>query len=467
MLAFLMVIPARAQSPVCGYNDPRQAEKVLSSVAKVDKKALTGALCTQSSLQGEDYSPSPLAYGARKLFATMYGCAINQDHFYDRQETGLTTKIAQTRPGTPDNPRYFVKTSHYEVVRLHPYLRDQVEKCSLVQDCSKYSSITEPVNCAQTRCFFYLYPPIYQITNPAELFYRHDRGKPFASGTDCSQAVVQSMKAAGLLMMPKTAVPRLSTGSIRDFLDTGRSCFKHVDMLDDFRPGDVFNHSATPTGHVVMINTVAKDPFGINELIAQVGKDNDLDSYRDKPAADKDAFAKRECALIESDEWTRKYRISLIQSSPQGNHDVGLQGTKINPGLYGELMSKMKTKAKIACVAAFYRQWDGGELKKKLYKRVVTTSSIKTKRGNRMKTTQVSFEPCTQAGKSCVERYESAFLNEQPKLIKGATAHVRHKLTPECLETSLKDPAKAKFDPYSCADTCDLDVKYQQLEAGQ
>ncbi|MBS1960177.1 MAG: hypothetical protein JST80_11940 [Bdellovibrionales bacterium] len=469
LLVFCLFSSAHAQlsGGSCGYSDPKQAAKILDSIGKVDRRALTGNLCSQSVLNGENYSSTPLAFGARKVLATVYGCAALQSHLLGREDDPFNGKVVHHDLGEYYDPRTFKNITHAQIVAQHPYLKGEVAKCDLANKCKSFSKVVEPTTCDQTQCFFYWHPPLYQRANGAALFYKYARGNPQPGGFDCSASVELAMRASGLLIVPKTEMSRFTTTAFWDYMRIGNSCFKPVSVFDDLKPGDVLNYAGR---HMVMVDTVAKDPFNIQPFFTELrSKGIDIESMNGKSTQEKDRFALNQCGALDEPGRKEKFKFTVFQSAPLPSgggrgSQIGYQNNRGYPGLSNSTIgSNVVEKAKIVCMAEMWKLWGGGELHKKKMKLNVTTTYEKTKKG-RIKVTSRNYEPCGPTDKKCVDKYESDYLNESADFMSGKVMQARHRLTPECLETSLKNPSKAKFDPYACADTCNLESTFSERE---
>ena len=95
--------------------------------------------------------------------------------------------------------------------------------------------------------------------------------KVLESASDCSSFVSTAFRAVGLKMSPSDSASSFldTTSGINSKLRNGSSCFEEpVVAIDEIvKPGDVLN---TAGEHVVMVDKVFNDPFGIEALLEKV-----------------------------------------------------------------------------------------------------------------------------------------------------------------------------------------------------
>jgi hypothetical protein len=97
--------------------------------------------------------------------------------------------------------------------------------------------------------------------------------KVLQAASDCSSFISASMLSVGLKMNKSSSINNYATttAQIEQDLESGKSCFNRIEVnnLNDLiRPGDVINDSGN--GHVVMIDSVGLDPFGVEKIIKKV-----------------------------------------------------------------------------------------------------------------------------------------------------------------------------------------------------
>jgi len=250
--------------------------------------------------------------------------------------------------------------------------------------------------CKKIDCDVYQFPPLYQYGGKASFgeAVHHEvasrksyDGKTKSttttqyavSGVDCSFFVFQSMERAGLNYYPNKAARYQATvglATLGEKTKTGErlDCFDRVESQGGIRPGDLMVVSGV---HVVMVDTVGPDPFGIHEMIEGESAWNytssipqatfeEIRAGKSKLSqAAQFTYLDRLANLLCSDLDPAQFKLTIIHSSPNGN-GVGIQREKacsatsggVGLGRASSLLSVLKLKAKAECIRTLKQKWD-------------------------------------------------------------------------------------------------------------
>jgi hypothetical protein len=153
-------------------------------------------------------------------------------------------------------------------------------------------------------------------------------------------------------------------------------CFDRISSSGGIRAGDLLVVSGL---HVVMIDTVGRDPFGIAEMIegenawnwthpADQAAFKAIRSGTSKQSnTERLAFLNRIATQLCTDELDpARFKVTIIHSSPHGN-GVGIQREKaysdtsygVGLGHDSALLSALKLKAKAECIDQLREKWEG------------------------------------------------------------------------------------------------------------
>jgi hypothetical protein len=239
---------------------PRDVESIQSLLQRADKQVdkLSGG-CRPDPSGG-----SELATGARRVMATTYqSCSVLELPPY-QPETDPVIGIVQDK-GTGKRK----VTSASSLVTSHYYLRTVPNP--------------PPPGCRDPR----VPPTVYSFgAKPSEWLYRksgsldlfsdlskkdfcegsgYECGGLSARGMDCSGFVLTSMLSSGLNIAPGIEPPFGGTAVFAAAATTAGSCFKQVPLTpmgQSLNEGDLFLVEGV---HVVVIDSVGADPFGIRK----------------------------------------------------------------------------------------------------------------------------------------------------------------------------------------------------------
>lgn len=293
-----------------------------------EKESPTAALAKVSGSIDEMY---PSAFkGALKTMAVIYqSCSVLDKAPYplysSRDKRSIDPYLHKAERFSSLGHRYSIRTIPKQnlsaLVKTHYYLKD----------------LTGPENsqCKDMREL----PPLYtyggkpKVTKTSiDLLVQQKTNGAGFSGLDCSTFVSTALTAAGLRIKPfqPIAENRATSTDLAKFTENN-SCFANSAFSADssIQPGDIIAYS----GHTYMIDTVGKDPFGFEKMIAKGTRINTpSDCYR----------------LPEDAE--RNFDFRLIQSAGSGS--LAVSRTEASRYLsFGESDHYMRPHMISACLA--------------------------------------------------------------------------------------------------------------------
>ncbi len=204
--------------------------------------------------------------GALKTMAVLYqSCSVLDKKPYPLSRDAsidkfLTYKSASSSLGHSYKVRSIPTGNLSQLVNSHYYLKDlEVPKNKLCKDMRAL-------------------PPIYTYGGKPKvtkseinlLVEQKTSGAKF-SGLDCSTFISTALTAAGLRIKPGQPIQenRATSTQLSNFTEKN-SCFSSPTMTADttIQPGDIIAFS----GHTFMIDTVGKDPFGLDKMKIRGGR---------------------------------------------------------------------------------------------------------------------------------------------------------------------------------------------------
>jgi hypothetical protein len=415
---------------------------------------------------------TPLIAGGRKMMALTYGsCDVLK---LKTRESLNPNRISATFKSLPNGTKnsfdgVAIPGGVNQVRESHPYLGHlRNAQCSNAEACSgagaKKSIPGVNDACKKIDCDVYQFPPLYQFGGKASdgeavhhevISHKSYDGKTkkttttrySVSGVDCSFFVFQSMGRAGLNYYPGKPSAYQSTNGLATLGEKTKSgerrdCFDRVETSGGIQSGDLLVVSGV---HVVMIDTVGPDPFGIHEMIEGESAWNfipsipqatfeDIRSKKSKlNQAAQFSYLDRLANLLCSDLDPAQFKITIIHSSPNGN-GVGIQREKVCSATSGgvglgrasSLLSLLQLKAKAECIGTLKQKWN-------------------------------AFAPGYQEAPNLV--VDSIKKSES---VSGGSKVLRHASNePGCR-------GYLPFDPtLNCADCCDLNSSFESIAGGQ
>jgi len=344
---------------------------------------------------------SPMALGARKVIALTYGnCEALQLPVRDKMDTSQNNlNLKGSKPvylGYKYNNHEVWPKVNTQIANSNPYLKSlQTQGCSTKSECSK-ESINKVIPgispvCKKLTCEAILNPPLYQYGGKVDgddSLVPHkklpDGGE--VNGMDCSFFILNAMKASGLKRAPNDPINDVKGSKdwdTKDFAKLGQvdplgkplDCFERLDSTTDVKPGDII---VAPNSHIVMVDTVGKDPFGIDALLRKsndelyaIYKENEYSNPKDKTVINAALEGTSKLSRVDSLEILDRlsniicrsqldatnFKITIAHSSPHGNN-VGVQRETVGSGLSGALESTFFLKAWNSCVSAFQEKWE-------------------------------------------------------------------------------------------------------------
>ncbi len=342
--------------------------------------------CEPAEKNSEILKETPLAGGARKMMAMVYGsCAV--------------LKLKARQKLNPKEPKIRIETMSIptgtDAARTnHPYLghfRDP--GCTNAAECSD-ANLNKPVvgipsACKKIVCDAYRYPSAYRYggkaKNESEVTSHEFRAPASVqTGVDCSYFVFQSMNQGGLRFEKNKenyyrASSALSVLGQKDKDGNRLDCFDQVvDQEGGIHPGDMI---VIPGKHAALVDTVGPDPFGINAMIEDPTQWKGLDWEKTKGTPNGTALTLRGSvekidqirqgtSTMYTDEkvkflndlstylcsnalhWDR-FKLTIIHSSSNGNH-TGVQ-REDNPS--GCMRPPLLQLSKAQCIRAMKQKW--------------------------------------------------------------------------------------------------------------
>ena len=227
------------------------------------------AAAPSSSVAAPVNAQSRMIAGQNNVFSTAY-------------QSCQSLQIPEVNSSTPD-------VSGIVRVGTHPDgiggVRD-INNLQAVQETHPYIRIAAG---AQNGCFNVRSKPlIYDYggepnvaNNTLNFFQNSGDGSKTTLGIDCSAYISSAIAAAGFRYKPgvdnKAVFVRQSSAKFISAKDSGFTCFDNITLTraETIKPGDI----AGVHGHVVMVDKVSADPFGIKKLsnvsqCASLGIDN-------------------------------------------------------------------------------------------------------------------------------------------------------------------------------------------------
>ncbi|NDG84799.1 MAG: hypothetical protein EBX52_07150 [Proteobacteria bacterium] len=416
-------------------------------------------------------SETPLAGGGRRVMALAYGsCEVLKLKTRPNLSPSRITGTFKDIPNGTDNAYngVLVPSGVDQVRKTHPYL-EALRKagCSNSQECSpgRIDLKVEGVDpaCKKMVCDAYNSPAMYQYAGKARrgeaVFHQVYTRKTYSSktkktttnqysvaGVDCSYFVFEAMGRAGLNYAPNQPNSYRSTLSLGTLGARGSDgkrldCFDRVNSAGGIRSGDLL---VTPGVHVVMVDTVGADPFGIDEMIEGEEAwnwkvDTQQRSFTQIRAgsstlsdSEKKNFLNALATQLCSDLDPARFKVTIIHSSSHGN-GVGIQREEAYSknnysgglGRNSPLLAVLKLKAKAECITLLKEKW---------------------------KSFAPGFESTSNTDLEAIRKSEKS---------SGGTKVLRHASDePGCRGEPPFDPAM------NCADCCDLNSSYEGLTGG-
>jgi hypothetical protein len=230
--------------------------------------AQQSAPCTENSLTPANPSgPTTggvhtLVYGARKVFVTAYqSCAAN--------EKAPMNKL------TPDIEGISIIGTHSDGVGKKRVIKDPA---ALLRTDYYLQNPGQSSSCKDIRKNPLIYDyggKPYTTSDPDSAldFSKNGGAGTAVLGVDCSGYVFSAIAAAGLKLHPTKKmkanfVNGISARMYMDPVNNGMPCLEKVKMgvSGDLKPGDL----AAMNGHIVMVESVGIDPFGISKAKTSV-----------------------------------------------------------------------------------------------------------------------------------------------------------------------------------------------------
>jgi hypothetical protein len=380
-LGLLGVGSAHAQDNFCGYQCPIEhfpkTVNLFNSIQEAGRHL--PQVCDLSLSKLFNDQDSDLVVGARKLMAMTYGsCDV-----LSQPVRGYGYGKAQAIPPSAlsfDGEKKQYLAEKDLILANHPYLATRLSSaCGDVSFCS--TKKPEELNaCDAAACLVLEHPPLYQFSSSLRdhsVFEKIQKGETSALGMDDASFISEAMSMMGARIYPDQTidVAQKHKGGLsnEEFWALGaknakgqnQDCFDRIAGEVGVKPGDLVVGSRS---HIAMIDTVGKDPFGIetlrkrsfNELqlnlqevmtekgivrskmISQYNTDllkrtklADVLSGESKVDYDLQKAYLDEISIDACEHMLRKpedYRVTIIHSSPRGGY-VGIQREKIFPGL--------------------------------------------------------------------------------------------------------------------------------------
>lgn len=195
-------------------------------------------------------------YGALKTLSTAYqSCDAAQVPALDKNTpdaVGIT--IVGKHPDGVGNKRLI--TNINDLLKSHPYLHNYRKPASSCYDITKNMPI-------------YDYGGRPSTSNGSLNFWSNSGSGTAALGTDCSGYVGMSIATSGLRVKKATAMKAVTVSGITSAMFTnpqknGLTCFDYVPLTKTagMRAGDII----AKAGHVVIVESVGADPWGIANI---------------------------------------------------------------------------------------------------------------------------------------------------------------------------------------------------------
>ncbi|MEY4617037.1 MAG: hypothetical protein RJB66_1997 [Pseudomonadota bacterium] len=199
---------------------------------------------------------SKAVYGLRRAFATAYQSCHSLRLPALTSNTPDVEGIKILKESHPDgNGRKRVYGDLSKILTTHPYYQAGAEQAKCF-DASKTPLIYD-----------YGGKPFTRADNDSDLdFFSNDGSGTNVLGIDCSGFIFSAIARAGLNIAPNKALKAVSVHGIsarmfKDPKNNGLSCFTPItiDPTNSLKAGDII----ASNGHVVMVDQVGEDPFGL------------------------------------------------------------------------------------------------------------------------------------------------------------------------------------------------------------
>lgn len=174
--------------------------------------------------------------------------------------TASTPKVLGIKRITPDHPDGIgwrrVVSDLKAVQQTHPYIK--VAGTTTSSAC--FNVFANPL------IYDYGGEPLF--SNNTLNFFKNAGSGTSALGMDCSSLVSSAAAAGGLRYRPgvgnKAVFVRQSSYKFMDPVSSGFTCYKNVSVSqkESLKPGDI----ASVAGHIITVDTIGADPFGIKRL---------------------------------------------------------------------------------------------------------------------------------------------------------------------------------------------------------
>ena len=273
----------------------------------------------------------PLVYGARKVMATAYqSCKVlniplvpsnipDVQGIVEVSEHGIGDGIRRNISSVP-----LVNSSHY-------YLR------YLQNSPPPYEGCPNPL---KSPLIFDFGGKPYATSNPypqINLFRNHGSGTS-ALGMDCSGFALAALAGAGLRIkrnkpMRPSYIDGVNSWMLKDPVGSGLNCLQKITATDRYAllTGDIISAK----GHVVIIDRMTSDPFGLSKITSPEDCQSISQSLKSE---DEDA---RKSTL-------KKFQFSIIQSTSEYN-GMGINRIHIRDTVHEELTSGLIQYASNIC----------------------------------------------------------------------------------------------------------------------
>jgi hypothetical protein len=363
------------------------ADALLNSLSAVNHQ--NDKICSNPSVSGSDRDA---VNGARILMTQMYGsCDVLKlpvREFLNPFEISSSVKHMQVKNGNR-YPRTAVTKAQVSLLSSsHPYLQSFFGENSCSGICKTNATTDLDPVCLKATCLSVKNPPTYQYGGKAPQssapFAIQNLGGGVSNGIDCSGFIAESLQVKGLKMKPGVQVGQ-GTGGTGMFASYGSvdaagnptDCFESISRRSGIKSGDIL---IAPNNHMVMIDAVGDDPFGIFSMINDASPEVLNQQYQEWCTIKKTKPQKG--SLIEilngtstlteqqkslflnglADSVCQKnvnienFQITIMHSSPHGNR-IGVQRERVSLGLEGPLETMLEMKARRDCIQALRAKW--------------------------------------------------------------------------------------------------------------
>lgn len=398
---------ARAEA-FCGYQCPlSQFGGMVNEFNAVEESARHTPQACDARLDAllQDQQTTPVT-AARKLMATLYGsCEVLKAPV--RQKLSVSAIPSDAVAFLPEKGQFLAEKDL--ILASHPYLHARLSSsCGDASICASKKP-EELSACDEAACLSLQHPPVYQFDTRLRdhsAFESVRKGETPSLGMDDSAFISEALAKAGARIRPDQSMDEVEAhqGGLtnaefwalgaKDASGKNQDCFDRVATQSGIAPGDLL---VAADSHIAMIDTVGKDPFGIqallhrsyNELqlnlqsvlrekgVVRSGLISTYDFQQFMSAKLDDVLkgtSKMELNLQEDyldelaqdacENMLRKpedYRVTIIHSSPRGGF-VGVQREKVFPGLgdpkaLSSEAGMFRLKVTADCVQALRADW--------------------------------------------------------------------------------------------------------------